>query len=51
MSQFQTDSSNDVEDIDAWIDEHREQLEREAASDTPAAWVCERLLQSSEGSS
>jgi hypothetical protein len=32
-----------------WVEEHREQIEREANSDAPDAWVFERLLQSAGG--
>jgi len=27
-----------------WVEQHREQIEREANSDAPDAWVFERLL-------
>ena len=31
-----------------WVEEHREEIEREAASDAPDAWVFQRLLESLE---
>lgn len=31
---------------EGFLEAHREQLEREAASDAPAAWVCQDLLES-----
>ena len=34
---------------DEFVEEHREQIEREANSDAPDAWVFRRLLQSVEG--
>ena len=34
-----------------WIRDHREELEREANSDAPHAWVAERFLQSLEDES
>lgn len=39
-------SSNPQETDENWIRENREQIEREAESDAPDAWVFERLLQS-----
>lgn len=31
---------------ESWAEQHREELEREANSDLPHAWVAERILQS-----
>ncbi|MFC4549349.1 MULTISPECIES: hypothetical protein [Halorussus] len=43
--------TDDPQDTDEnWIEEHREEIEREANSDAPDAWVFERLLQSVEDS-
>lgn len=38
------DDLSDEEDDEHWIDEHRDQIEREANSDAPDAWVFQRLL-------
>lgn len=39
-----TEESTADEKDDDWVEKHRDQLEREAASDGPHAWVCERIL-------
>ncbi|QLH78636.1 hypothetical protein HZS55_15660 [Halosimplex rubrum] len=34
----------DEDDVDEWLEAHRDALEYEAASDAPDAWVFERAL-------
>jgi len=36
-------TSDDTELVEC-VDENREKIEREASSDSPGSWVCERLL-------
>lgn len=43
-----SDAQPDDEESLAWLREHREELEREADGNSPAAWVCKRLLHSLE---
>lgn len=43
-----SDTAPDDDEAMAWVEEHRETLERFAESDHSVAWVCERILQSAE---
>lgn len=45
MSKSSTTNITEEPDKD-WIEAHREELEREAESDAPHAWVAEHVLQS-----
>jgi len=41
-------TSDDIE-WETFVDEHREEIEREAASDAPDAWVFQRILNYVDG--
>ena len=44
-TQRQRSDESEVEDSLEWAENHREELEREAESDAPHAWVAESILQ------
>lgn len=51
MSAIQNTDETPEDEVDAetsWVEEHRDQLEAEADSDAPDAWVFQKILEGHE---